>query len=121
MPEGIIRHEVKATGRLVTDCDRAWQAGRSFRHAGETLSSDIVHLQILACRLPRTHASARMDTCGGDEQGTQIVRAAQFNFDARPMWPAIHILPALLSSVLAYGPRRRPCGAEGHAGRSFAP
>lgn len=43
MPEGIIRHEDKATGRLVADCDSAWHAGRSFRHAGETLSSDIVH------------------------------------------------------------------------------
>lgn len=38
-----MRHEDKATGRLVTDCDRAWHAGRSFRHAGETLSSYIVH------------------------------------------------------------------------------
>ncbi|PII37934.1 hypothetical protein T190_29220 [Sinorhizobium meliloti CCBAU 01290] len=49
-----------------------------------------------------------MDTCGGDEHGTQIVRAAQFNFDAPPMWLAIHILLSLPSSMLAYVPRRRP-------------
>ncbi len=45
-----------------------------------------------------------MDTCGGGEHGTQIVRAAQFNFDAPPTWLAIHILPSLPSSMLAYGP-----------------
>lgn len=106
MPEGIIRHEEKATGRLCNRLRQRVPCRAQFSARGR----DALFRYCAFCKSLRADDRehlVRMDTCGGDEHGTQIVRAAQFYVDAPPTWLAIHILPSLPSSMLAYGARRK--------------
>ncbi len=95
---------------FVTDCDSACHAGRSFRHAGEALSSDIVH-----------SANLCVQTTANTSHGW--TPAAATNTERRSS-----ALPSSTSTRRRRGwqstscPRcHRPCWRTGHAGRSFAP